>query len=394
MSRHILKGFIACLLAILITALNAVPAMAADLRSGESVTIGSSEVVNGDLYAAGNDITINGTVNGDVWAAGRTITINGTVNGAVTAAAQFITLNGPVARSARIAGQAVIVNNSIKTDLVAFATTLDITSKARIGSDLILGCNTVNLDGQVDGNVTGGGGNITLGGVVMGNVKLNVTTLTIPATATIQGTLDYTSENEANIKSGSKISGKVTHTIPEPKDGKRAKGIGPWLTATGIATAILWKVLGFLMALVAGIILLFTARRRMVLLADAIKTNPLSSLGWGALLLFVTPLAAIVVCCTVIGLPVGLIALALYGIAIYLSQIPVALCIGRLIIGRSRLVESRGMLVGALATGLAILAILRAIPVIGFIVGLATALFGLGALVASQIKLRAEPRQF
>jgi hypothetical protein len=127
-------------------------------------------------------------------------------------------------------------------------------------------------------------------------------------------------------------------------------------------------------------------------MADAIKTNPLSSLGWGALILFVTPIAAIIVCCTVIGLPVGIIALVLYGIAIYLSQIPVALCIGRLIFGRFREVESSGIMIGTLATGLAILTLLRLIPVIGFLVGLATAIFGLGSLVSSRITLRAEPR--
>ena len=127
-------------------------------------------------------------------------------------------------------------------------------------------------------------------------------------------------------------------------------------------------------------------------MADSIKSNPLSSLGWGALILVATPIAAIIVCCTVIGLPAGIISLVLYGIAIYLSQIPVALCIGRLIIGRFREVESKGIMVGTLATGLAILAILGCIPIIGFIVGLATAIFGLGSLISSQIKVRTEPR--
>lgn len=393
MSRYLFKGIIACLVAILLTALAAVPVMAADLRGGENVTIASGEVVNGDLYAAGTDITINGTVNGDVWAAGRTIIINGTINGAVTAAAQSITLNGPIARSVRIAGQTLIVNSSIKTDLVAFATTLDITSQAKVGGDLILGCSTVQLAGQVDGSIRGGGGNVTITGGINGNINIGVETLTITSTATIQGNLDYTSENEAGIQPGAKIGGKVTQKLPEPKDRKRDGDIFPWLAAAGIASVILWKVLGFLMALVVGVILLFTVRRRTVSLADSIKTNPLSSLGWGALILFVTPIAAIIVCVTVIGLPVGIIALVLYGIAIYLSQIPVALCLGRLILRRFREVESGGILVGTLATGLAILGVLGCIPVIGFLVGLATALFGLGSLVASQIKLRAEPRK-
>ena len=125
-------------------------------------------------------------------------------------------------------------------------------------------------------------------------------------------------------------------------------------------------------------------------MADSIRMYPLPSLGWGAVILFATPIAAIMVCFTVVGIPIGLIALALYGIAVYLSQIPVALLIGRLIIRRSTEVESKGLLVGVLALGLVILIILRLIPFLGFWIGLATALFGLGAVVVSERRLRVE----
>ncbi|MFC1905558.1 hypothetical protein ACFLXL_01980 [Chloroflexota bacterium] len=392
MYRYLLKGFIASMLAVLLTATIAVPVMAADMRGGESITIDSGEVVNGDLYAAGGDIIINGTVNGDVWAAGRNITINGNINGAVTAAAQVITLNGSIARSARIAGQALVVSSNIETDLIAFGATLVIANKAKVGSDLFIGCSTARIDGQIDGSINGGAGEITLNDSVGGDVKLEVEKLTITSTASIGGNLDYTSETEAIVQSSARISGKITQTVPEPKDGKQDVKAGPWIAAAGIASAILWKVLGFIMILVIGIIIIFTARRRITSMADAIRTNPLSSLGWGALILFVTPIAAIIVCCTVIGLPLGIIALVLYGIAIYLSQIPVALCIGRLIFRRFGEGESGGIMVGMLAAGLAILAILGLIPVIGFLVGLGTVIFGLGSLIASQVKLRAEAR--
>jgi len=385
MFRYLYKGFISVFLAILMTAIAAVPVMAADLRGAETITVASGEVINGDMYLAAGDITINGTVNGDIWAAARTITINGTINGSITAGAQTISVNGTIARSARIAGQALIVSGSIKTDLLAFGATLDITEKAKVGSDLIFGSSTARIAGQIDGNISGGSSDITLSNGVGGNIKLGVEKLTITSTASIKGNLEYMSQAAAHIQEGARITGKVTQTIPEP-EGKAAKR-----TAT-VASTIIWKLLSFIMALVAGIVIIFTIRGKIISMADVIKTNPLSSLGWGALILFVTPIAAIVVCFTVIGLPVGIISLVLYGIAIYLSQIPVALCIGRLIFSRSREIDSGGMMVGTLATGLAILALLRLIPVIGFLVSLGTALFGLGSLVSSRITLRTEPR--
>jgi hypothetical protein len=90
---------------------------------------------------------------------------------------------------------------------------------------------------------------------------------------------------------------------------------------------------------------------------------------------------------------VGLIALVLYGIALYVAQIPVGLFIGRWIIGRFRVVEGKAIMVGALAIGLAILKLLSLIPYFGFVVGVAVVIFGLGAVVAAERKRRAEARE-
>ncbi len=65
-------------------------------------------------------------------------------------------------------------------------------------------------------------------------------------------------------------------------------------------------------------------------------------------------------------------------------------CPGQLIIGTFRKIETRAALVGALILGLAILRLLRLIPFVGFFFGLATVLFGLGAILVSKRKLQAE----
>ncbi len=294
-----------------------------------------------------------------------------------------MTVNGEIARSARLAGQTVNVSGNINGDLVAAGAAANIASTAKIGGDLLVGAGSVRIDGLIQGDVKGGGGEVTIAGEVRGNVELEVDNLTIAPTANIEGALIYTSENEAEIQPGSQVGGTVTY---EPAEEEPA---GAALTA-GIASAVMGKVIAFLMILVVGIIIILTVPRRMASVADSVRTKPWPSLGWGAVILFATPIAAIIVCFTVIGIPVGLIALALYGIGIYLSQIPVALLIGRLIFRRLTEVESKGLLVGALALGLVILVILRLIPFLGFWVGLATALFGLGAVVVSEKRLRAE----
>jgi cytoskeletal protein CcmA (bactofilin family) len=342
-----------------------------DGRTGENVTIGSGEVVNGDLYAFGNNISIDGIVNGDIFAAGKTITINGIVNGGITVVGQIITVNGAVAHGARLAGQTINFSGSVDRDLVIAGSDANISGKAKVGDDLLLAAGTARVDGHVGGDIKGGAGEVSITDGVGGNVKINVNRLNIAPIANIKGDLTYISENEATIQSGAQIGGKVIHKLPEAE-----KPAQP-----AILKDLTGKALGFLMIFLIGLIIVLAAPKKLTSLTDVIRAYPWQSLGWGAVILFAIPLAAIFVCFTVIGIPLALITLLLYGIVIYLSQIPVALLIGLLIIKRSTQVESKGILIGALAVGLAILVVLRWLPFIGFLFGLVAVLFGLGTLV-------------
>jgi hypothetical protein len=247
------------------------------------------------------------------------------------------------------------------------------------------------IRGRVGGDVKGGGGEVVLGGEVRGNVELGVESfamstvvdvdseaefsvgrLVIEPTAHIEGNLTYISKNAATIPPGAVIEGQILHKLPKVRE--------PIIPNLGV-----WgKVIGFLMALCVGIVLVVIAPKRSLAVAASIKRRPLPSLGWGALVLVVTPFAALITFITIIGIPVGLLGLVLYGIAIFVSQLVVGLFIGYLIIGSFTQVESRGVLVGALALGFAVLTLVKLIPYLGFPIWLATVLFGLGAMAVSQ----------
>jgi cytoskeletal protein CcmA (bactofilin family) len=379
MSKHIFKVLAALLVVMLVTVFAAVPVLAADLRGGETITVASGEVIDDDLYIAGTNIVIDGTVNGDIFGVGTTITINGKVNGSVTLGGQNVTINGEITRSARLAGTNIIVNGNIGGDLLAGGTNVNVTSIAKIGRDLLFGASTVRIDGPVEGYIKGAGSEVVVTNGVRGDIELKVDELTIASTANLQGNLTYTSENEAEIQSGAQIGGTTTHRVPEVKEPA-----GPFAGIGG-------KVIAYLMTLLAGIVIILVAPRRAAVVAASIRRKPWLSLGWGAIILFATPIAAIITFVTVVGVPVGLIGLTLYGIAIYLSQIAVGLFIGYWIIGYFSKVESRGVLVGALALGFTILTLLKLIPYVGFPwLWLATVLFGIGAMSLSQKTLKAE----
>ena len=69
------------------------------------------------------------------------------------------------------------------------------------------------------------------------------------------------------------------------------------------------------------------------------------------------------------------------------------LFIGRWIIGHYKNVEGKAIMIGALALGIVILKLLGLIPHVGFFIGVAVALFGMGAVVVSIRKWRARKRE-
>jgi hypothetical protein len=379
MQKQILKRLVILPVLVLLIMLVASPAWAADLRGGDTVIIASGDVVNDDLYMAATRIIINGTVNGDVLCVGETVDVNGKINGSITAIAPTITIDGEVTHSVRAAGSNIRVGGTIGGDLITAGDDVNIDSTTLVGRDLVFAARKIRVDAQIDNSLKGVGTTVRLSNLVGGNAEIGVEKLTLTYTANIQGSLTYISQNEATILSGAHIGGTTSHQIPEARKSVFTLKINVWT-----------RVIAFLMTLITGCLIILLAPKRAAAVAASLKRKPWLILGWGAIILFATPIAAIITFVTVIGVPVGLIGLVLYGIAIYLSQIAVGLFLGYWIMGTFSQVNSRGLLIGAFALGFVILTLIRAIPYIGIPVWLATILFGLGAMALSQRTLRAE----
>ena len=371
--KKLMKGML-LLPVFMVIFLVAMPAQAADLRSDDTIIIASGEVINDDLYLVGNRIIINGTVNGDVVCIGNHITMAGRVDGTITAIGITVEIEGDVTQSVQTAASNVTVSGEIGGDVVAAGDDINLTDQATIGRDLVFAGRSVNVDALINDGIQGTGTKIVLNNVIGSDVEVGVDRLTITSTAVIQGDLVYTSENEATIQNGARIIGTTTHILAEHFE---IPHIGLWAS-----------FIAFLMTLVTGIVIILIAPKRARAVADAVKMRPLATLGWGALLLFVTPIALAIVFITIIGIPLSIMGAVIYGIAIFLSQVVIGLFIGYWILGHFSNIESRGLLIGAFVLGFTLLTLVRFVPYIGWIIWLATAVFGIGAMAMSQKILR------
>jgi len=371
------------ILAVIMTSILIIsPAYAADTRSGESVSVPAGETVNDDLYLTGAEITVDGIVNGNIIAAGNKITVNGEVNGSIIAVGQTVAINGRVRNSVRAACSTMTIEGTIGHDIVAVAGFVSTTSGSTIGRDLLVYSGVVNIKGPVSRNIRGNIGRLTINNRVGGYVDVEVGNLKLERSADIAGHLTYVSENKAVIEAGAHVNGEIAHKPPEKKDlWQIIGGIIPALLGFMAVMAVVCLVLQYSMALLTGIIMILLIRKYIPGLVDTLKNKPWHCLGWGAIKFFLVPAAVIIVCATVVGIPLGLIALALYLIAVYLSPLLVAIFLGKWMLKQPSGVDSTGRLIGALALGLLVIQFLDVVPGIGFFTGLASILFGLGMMV-------------
>ena len=364
------------ILAILVI-LPIAPASAADLRSGDTVIIASGDVIDDDLYAAAGKIVINGTVNGDVLCIGETITVDGTIHGSITAIGATVVIGGEITHAVRAVGGNIDIKGNVGKDVMVAGDDVDIEDTAAIGRDLAFAVRKIRVDALIDDSIKGAGRTADFNSEVGGDVEIEIEKLTLEPTANIQGNLIYISKNEAIILPGARIGGTTTHNMPATREPTIPRSVNVWV-----------RVIAFLMTLVTGGLIILLAPNRARAVAVSIKQKPLQSLGWGALIFFATPIAVIIALITIIGIPVGLAGIVGYIIALYLSQIAVGLFLGYWILGFFNKVESRGILLGAFALGLVILTLIQLIPYVGPILGLATIIFGIGAMAMSQKTLR------
>lgn len=348
-------------------------------RSGDSIEISEDEVIGEDLYIAGKMVSIRGRINGDVCVAGKTVTLNGHVHGNAVIFAETIMVQGEVENGVKAFGNSITIGGKVYGDLLLAGNTIQIEDTSQVGGDLLFAARRIKINAPVEGDILGGGQTVVLNSIVNGDTKLGVKNLTLTSLARVGGNLTYISEEEAFIEPGAEIGGTITRRLPEIKE--KLKAIFPFVIIIGIVG----KIVGFMMALLVGLVLILVAPRWMQSVTDFLAEKPGPCAGWGALLLFATPIAIFIALVTIVGFTLGVIVGLLYLITLYISQLAVGFLIGRLIIGRTKSVKNWGVMFGVFTLGLFILRIVRLIPVFGHIIWTAAALFGLGAILISEI---------
>ena len=281
--------------------------------------------VESDVYAVGSLINFSGNVEGDIIAVGETIDIN----------------TEKIGGSLRAIGSTINIDSEINRNITTIAENINIKENSKVQGVYIIGANIV-FNGQAE------------------DVYINADK--VGENAKIDGDIKVTSENEAVIL-GDFDSSRIDFTKIEVVEDYNFTGMSIFNLITSLITAIILAVL-------------------ITLLCKNYLSSSYDRLvkrGWlpiliGFLALIIIPIAAIMLCFTVVCIPVSIISIIIYITLIYLAPV-----IGGILFGRIVLKNINVYLSAIIFT--VIIKLLTIIPYVGGITYFVCILLSLGIFV-------------
>jgi cytoskeletal protein CcmA (bactofilin family) len=367
---------VVALLATLPWLLAPTAAGALEVRHGDLIAVAAGETIDDTLVALGENVSIDGDVHGDLIAFARRVTVRGNITGNVVAAGETVSLaGGTIGGGVFSAGRSVeLTRVSVARNFYGAGRDVSLGSGADVGGNAIVAGSTAVIDGSVGIDLYGAGAEIAIGGNVERNVETHSRKITVLAPARVHGNLTahLGRDEDLEIAPGATIGGNVSRDI-----GESAFATKPPTTKFVSVGFYVAQVLRVVAAFLAGLLLLWLAPGlRTVRLRGT--ADVLKAAGFGLVAAVTLPVAALIACVTIIGIPLGVIGFLLWLLGLYFAKIVLAQTIG------SRLFDAQGATphhAATLLSGLVIVVIVVNLPFVGGLANLALTLIGLGMLV-------------
>ena len=355
-----------------------VPGLGLDAAAQEfGNTVTKRGVVEDNLFAAGEHVSVNAEVAGDVVAFGREVSVDESVKGDVLAAGRDVIVEASVDGDVRVAGADVDQRGSVGGDLMAAGRNVKLNANSRIGGRAWLAGAHIEIDGSIAKELDAAGRRIEISGEIGGDATLHGSDIDIGPTAVIKGNLMYRGPNEAEIHPDAQILGDVTFISSDMTE--RMTGTAHSLTGgSSIVILLGLMVLGAVQVLLLPTVTLGAARR----VSDKPR-RVLGMLGLGLGLLIATPLAIVLLMITVIGIPLAIVFLAILVVALLTGFLVSAVALGQQamhLLKRTSDATPGGRIL-LVVIGLVALALIGFIPLLGTLITIAALAFGLGALI-------------
>ena len=341
------------------------PVSATEFRKADNVELGKDETIKSDMFITGNHIRVDGTVDGDLYAFGQQLEVSGHVTGDVICFAQTTRITGQVDGNIRSFTNNITISGTVARNVLSMNELLTLDRSGKIGHSLTVFGQTVTMDGEIGRDVLAMFDKATLSGKIGGSLHTKGESLVIESGAEVVGKTSFVGKNPATVSGGAKLASPLEYKKIEHKS-QMERGVGYYI----------WRLIWTGTYILFGLVLLAVMPRfGRETLQSAEHYG--GSFGLGILVLFAVPIAAIIVCFTVIGLFLGLTTLALWCVMMMAAEVVVGTIVGQWIMGRT---SEYWPLVLRMSVGIILVRIVTSIPFLGGWARFAVSLWGLGAI--------------
>lgn len=342
----------------------------------------------GDAAYAASAVSVPGRIGGDAMIMAGSARIDGEVGDDARVMAETFRLEGAVGGELAVAARRTEIQGSIGDDLYVAGADVNLGDTARIGQDARIFGEDVLIKGRINRNLDVSAETVAIAGRVAGDVNVHARHIILGPDTFIEGRLNWRSPNPPEIPEEAIVHGGVTGAIVK---GWQREGVLSWASplhgaprAAIFAGEAAGRIMIALSAFALGLMLVLLTPHYADRVFATVRERWAVSVAWGLLFLVVTPIAAFIVMLTIVGIPLGILALLSLPIFMLWGYAVGAGAIGAAIL-RRQTVQGRIL---ALAAGIAIVTVLAMIPFVGWLIGAVTTMLGLGALA---VALRPRP---
>ena len=344
------------------------PASATEFRKGDSVRVERDETIKGDIYITGARARVDGTVDGDLIVFCQSLDIGGHVTGDVITFSQSARITGQVDGNVRGANNNLTISGTVGKNVMIFEETLTLEPGGKIGGGLTTFVEGLSAEGSIGRDALLFFAHANLAGKIGGGVRAKGDSLVIGSTAVIDGPVRFEGHKEAEVSSSAKLASPVEFVKWEKKQPYQEGHYYVWRVIWTAAFVLFGMVLFLLAPKFAG---------ETIIAAESYG----APIGLGILVFFGVPIAAIIACFTVVGIPLAVFTVGVWILMVCTAEIIVGGVVGNLILGKPT--DTWGM-IGRMALGFVIVRIvytpLAQVHVLGLLAGLGILMWGMGAI--------------
>jgi hypothetical protein len=323
----------------------------------------ANPLIKGPIFKAANSINFQETIDGDVFLLAQDVVVNATISGDLIVVAGQAEIKGIINGDLRVVAGQLNLGALVNDDASLVAGQIKFSPDSSIQKTLTAVAAAIALNGQVQEKVWLGGRNITiLNKTQLGN-DLKILHQAIPT-----------------IYPQAKISGDLITKQIESEDSNNIRNLvfkKTKLVKKITTLVIVQKLVAIFLEILVGILLITLLPILSKKLLKLSQDQPTQTIGWGLLSAISIPIIVILLFISLIGIPLGVLVIILYGFSFYLSRLLASLSLGSNLLKDKKFKKPYY----SLTLGFIILSFLKFIPILGWLVYFVFILNGLGTII-------------